>query len=116
MFVSSVLERFDHLPCSLIKARLETIKVSPIIRNFFIPCMKLKKTTLILIKDAATINSGQVNINYEIFEWDSLFPLLFCLALFPLSKLLNTRNYGHKVHEKNINYLTYMDDLNIFVK
>ena len=55
-----------------------------------------------------------------IFQGDSLSPLLFCLCVDSLSKLLHTSNTGYKLkeQEKNltISHLLYMDDLKLYAK
>ena len=56
-----------------------------------------------------------VGISSGIFQGDSLFPILFCAALIPFSKLLHNTGYGYKIYD-NINDLFYMDDLELFAK
>ena len=44
-------------------------------------------------------------------------PILFCVALIPLSKLLNNTGYVCKIYDNTmINHLFYMDDLKLFAK
>ena len=43
-------------------------------------------------------------------------PLLFCLALTPLSMLLDTLNGYQATSTKQVNHLLYMDDLKLFAK
>ena len=52
------------------------------------------------------------------YEWPD--PLWFCLALNPLSYLLNRTNYGCGIHYgdqemQRLNYLLYMDDIKLYV-
>ena len=72
------------------------------------------KTTLVLNTVEKTLNAGDVNINSGIFQGDSLSPILFCVTLIPLSKLLNNTGYGYKIYDNTINHLFYMDDLKLF--
>ena len=51
--------------------------------------MRLWKTNLFLYHQQGTLKSNTIDITCGIFEGDFLFPLLFCLALFPLSLELN---------------------------
>jgi len=46
---------------------------------------------------------------------DSLSPLLFCIALIPLTNELNRADCGCQVHgtERKISHLLYMDDLKL---
>ena len=62
------------------------------------------------------MNVGNININSGIFQGDSLSPILFCVTLIPLSKLLNNTGYGYKIYDDIINHLFYMDDLKLFAK
>ena len=50
-----------------------------------------------------------------IIQGDSLSPLLFCIALIPLTNELNRADCGYQVHgtERNISHLLYMDDLKL---
>ena len=65
-------------------------------------------------KSNAIFSFFGLKIKCGIFQGDFLFPLLFCMALISLSKLLNETRYGYKLRGKNINHLFYMDDLKIF--
>ena len=63
-----------------------------------------------------TLNAGSININSGIFQGNSPSPILFCVALIPLSKLLNNTGYGYKIHDNTIiydntiNHLFYMNE------
>ena len=61
------------------------------------------------------MNSGDIIINGSIFQADSVSPILFCVALIPLSKLNNT-GYDHKIYDNTISHLFYMHDLKLFAK
>ena len=63
-----------------------------------------------------TLNAGDININSGTFQGDSLSPILFCVTLIPLSKLLNNTGYDYKICDNTINHLFYMDDLKLFAK
>ena len=60
------------------------------------------------------MKSRKININSGIFQGDSLSPLLFCLALAPLSTLLNSTKHGYEAKKRKINHLFYMDDLKAY--
>ena len=78
--------------------------------------MHMWKTTLVLNTLENKMNVGNININSGIFQGDSLSPILFCVTLIPLSKLLNNTGYGYKIYDNIINHLFYMDDLKLFAK
>jgi hypothetical protein len=72
-------------------------------------------TKLQLKTDQELIQSGLIKINRGIFQGDSLSPLLFCIAVIPLTYELNRSKRGYQVYgtEKKINHLLYMDDLKL---
>ena len=66
-----------------------------------------------------TVNAeciGMVNIRRGIFQGDSLSPLLFVLALFPLLVILRKVSVGYEMTKDvyRINHLLFMDDLKLF--
>ena len=80
---------FDSIPHSWIAKYLETFKISPVLRNFLSHSMRMWKTTLVLNNGENTLNAGEININSVIFLGVSLSPILFCIAVIPLSKRLS---------------------------
>lgn len=63
-----------------------------------------------------SITTDPIYIRRGIFQGDSLSPLLFCLAINPLSYILNKYELkGYKLRDSYwINHLLYMDDLKIY--
>jgi len=61
------------------------------------------------------MQSQPIQIRRGIFQGDSLSPLLFCIALIPLTNELNRADCGNQVHgtERKISHLLYMDDLKL---
>ena len=61
---------------------------------------------------------GNVRIRRGIFQGDSLSPLLFVLAVIPLTLMLNKTKifYLSKRRSEKINHLLFMDDLKPFAK
>ena len=59
---------------------------------------------------------GEVDIRREIFQGDSLSPLLFIIAMIPLSILLKKEKLGYHFGTDGnlINHLLFMDDLKLF--
>ena len=102
---------FDSVPHSWIIKCLEFYKISSVMKEFIESSMKKWKTTLYLNHGEGTLRSRTININNGISQGDSLSPLLFCIALAPLSSLINDSGYGFK-----ISHLFYMDDLKTFAK
>ena len=78
--------------------------------------MKEWKTNLYLNHAQGSTVCENINIKCGIFQGDSLPPLLFCLALVPLSYELNNTDYGYNIYEEKINHLFYKDDLKLHGK
>ena len=76
------------------------------------------KTTMKLSYNDGCITADQIKIKRGIFQGDSFSPLLFCLALVPLTSELATSGYGYKILNTSapISNLFYMDDLKLYSK
>ena len=107
---------FDSVPHSWILKSLEIFEVSPVLINFLRTSMILWETNLTLSHVNGILISNGMRTRCGIFQGDSLSPLLFCMALIPLSQLLNSTGYGYKIMEKKINHLFYMDDLKLYAQ
>ena len=75
--------------------------------------MKSWKTMLHLNHDKGMMTSRSIEIKSGIYQGDSPSPLIFCLALVPLSPLLNKSGYGYNSPH---GHLFYMDDLKTYAK
>ena len=91
-------------------------KVCPTIISFIAQSMSTWQTTMHLNHSQGILTSRPLKINSGIFQGDSLSPLLFCLALAPLSAMLNNSAYGYSTQQGCINHLFYMDDLKTYAK
>ena len=107
---------FDNVPHSWIEKWLKTFKMSPVLQNFLSHRMCMWKTTWALNTGEDILDVGDININSGIFQGDSLFPILFSVALIPLSGLLNNTGYSYKIYDNTINHLFFMADLKFFAK
>ena len=90
---------FSSVSHSWIEKCIETFKISPALQNFLCNSMHMWKTTLVLNTVENTMNAEDININNCIIQGDSLSPILFCVTLIPLSKLLNNTGYGYKIYD-----------------
>jgi hypothetical protein len=57
--------------------------------------MRERKTEMCLYHTEGDVKTGKVAIKRGIFQGDSLSPLLFCLALIPLTNMLNNQGAGN---------------------
>ena len=59
---------------------------------------------------------GEVKIKRGIFQGDSLSPILFVVALIPMSIVLNSMPVGYNLGKDrgNLNHLLFMDDLKLY--
>ena len=95
------------------------IKVAKNIEQLLIGSMPDWKTVL----TAGGQELGEVDIRRGIFQGDSLSPLLFVVAMIPISILLNREDMGYRLGGevgqgreggKKINHLLFMDDLKVY--
>jgi len=84
---------------------------------------RLIKHVIPMCTTAFTVNAENDNFCFEvdlrrgIFQGDSLSPLLFCLAISPLSTLLGqTEGYHCEYLGEPLTHIFFMDDLKIYGK
>lgn len=110
---------FDSVPHSWLLHVLKLYKVDKAIITLLQHLMASWKTTLQLNQDKLNVRSIPIHIKRGIFQGDSLSPLWFCLALNPLSALLNSTQYGFQIKHQlsakfTISHLLYMDDIKLY--
>ena len=77
---------------------------------------------MVLSHGQGTVKTRIMQIRRGIFQGDSLSPLLFCMALNPLSTELNRTGCGYRMSTghgrtakcQHISHLLYMDDLKLY--
>ena len=104
---------FDSIPHSWVEKSKELVGVNSKIVRFCKWSMEKWNTRLILKSKQEVMQSQPIQIRRGIFQGDSLSPLLFCIALIPLTNELNRADCGYQVHgtERKISHLLYMDDM-----
>lgn len=108
---------FDSIPHTWIQQVVKIYHLDPNIVNFCTETMKTWKTRMILNSSEGFKESRAINIRTGIFQGDSLSPLLFCMALIPLTNELNETKTGYSIMRgKQISHLIYMDDLKLYAK
>lgn len=104
---------FDMVPHSWLKECMKIYGISPNIRRLIENSME----TWTVILTSANKTLGEVKVRRGILQGDSLSPLLFVVALLPLTEVLNERREGYQLERTSkINHLLYMDDLKLYAK
>ena len=105
---------FDMVPHSWILKCLDIFKVADNVKKLLRQSMLNWETEL----TSGNERLGTVKIKRGIFQGDSLSPLLFVLALMPLSMILRKVKAAYEFRKGSpvINHLLYMDDLKLFGK
>ena len=85
---------FDSVPHSWINRCLELYNVEEDIRTFLKNQMNKWSTTITLNHENGDIRIPDVKIQRGIYQGDSLSPLLFCLSIDPITKVLKKQNIG----------------------
>ncbi|CAH2105270.1 unnamed protein product [Euphydryas editha] len=105
---------FDSIPHTWLLKVLQIYKINPIIISFLQVSMQNWQTKL---KINQSLTTEPIHIKRGIFQGDALSPLWFCLALNPLSDLINHSKLGFKLNNEQsstISHLMYMDDIKLF--
>ena len=85
---------YDSVPHSWLVFILKHYKIHPILIEFLSKTMEKWKTKLQVKNKSQILETEQITTRRGIFQGDSLSPLWFCLALNPLSYLLNNSSRG----------------------
>ena len=112
---------FDSVPHTWLLKILSIYKIHPKLISLLETLMNSWSTKLKLRNGNETCKLNQIPIRRGIFQGDTFSPIWFCLALNPLSKMLNESGLGFKLLDGNknthtISHLFYMDDLKLFAK
>ena len=105
---------YDMVPHFWIFACLNIFKVADNINNLIEKSMRSWKVEL----TSGGEMLGEVKIKRGIFQGDSLSPILFVLAMIPLSTVLNNMKAGYTFgrNRGKLNHLLFMDDLKLYGK
>ena len=105
---------YDMIPHSWIGKTLEMFGIADDVRNLVKESTQKWNTEL----TAGDRILGNVKIRRGIFQGDSLSPLLFVIAMIPLSLILRDVKIAYDLGKGNgeLNHLLFMDDLKLFAK
>ena len=109
---------YSSVPHSWILKTLQMYRFNEKLIKFMLTSMSNWKTTMKLFYNDGCITTDQIKIKRGIFQGDSFSPLLFRLALVPLTSELATSGYAYKISNTSapISNLFYMDDLKLYSK
>lgn len=108
---------FDSVPHTWITTVMDLYGINLTIVNFVKAAMRTWRTQMSLFHSEGFIQTNEITIKRGIFQGDSLSPLLFCIALAPLTNMLNSERVGFEIDETHkVNHLFYMDDLKLFAR
>ena len=88
---------YDRFPHSRILKILQTYRFSDKFIKFMETSMSNWKSTMKLFHKDGCITTDKIKTKRGIFQGDSFSPLLFCVALVPLTSELVTSGYGYKI-------------------
>ena len=104
---------YDNVPHSWIQECLRIFGIADNVVGLLDQSMKTWKTELTSGNEVL----GEVEIKMGIFQDDTLSPLLFVLAMIPLTLVLREANaYYEFSNGERINHLFFMDDLKLFAR
>lgn len=108
---------FDSVPHSWLMEILKIYKINEQTIDLLRHLMGSWRTTLLVRGNTNSYKTREIPIQRGIFQGDSLSPLWFCLAMNPLSNMLNRSAYGYKIDDRTkLTHLFYMDDLKLYAK
>ncbi|XP_044760879.1 uncharacterized protein LOC123318334 [Coccinella septempunctata] len=108
---------FDSVPHTWLLRVLKMHGIDEKVTNLLGHLMRGWRTQLAVRMEDRTVKLEVIKINRGIFQGDTLSPIWFCMALNPLSMLLNNTNYGYTISKQSsirINHQLYMDDLKLY--
>ena len=105
---------YDMVPHSWIIESMKMFGLADNLVNFIRTSMKDWATELFCNNS----HLGKVNIRRGIFQGDSFSPMLFVIALIPITLVLRKINMGYKLTKEGpvINHMFFMDDLKLFAR
>lgn len=109
---------YDSVPHSWLLHVLNIYNIHPTLRLFLETSMQNWQTVLKINQASTTVATEPIHIKRGIFQGDALSPLWFCMALNPLSNLLDKTNTGFTLTSDNtqftLTHLMYMDDIKLY--
>ena len=104
---------YDMVPHSWLEECFRIFGIASNVKDLIVNSMKKWKTDFTFCGKSL----GEINIKRGIFQGDSLSPLLFIIALIPMSMILRKVAYAYEFKSGvKLNHLLFMDDLKLYAK
>ena len=107
---------YDSVPHEWIIEMLKLYKIDDTIIKWISAMIPQWKTMIYLPTAEGCILTDILFFKRGIFQGDSLSPLLFCLALIPITNILRRAKVGYTINKVKVNNLLYIDDLKVYSK
>lgn len=108
---------FDSVPHTWLIRVLQIYKVNPIVIEFLKNTMANWCTTINARNTNKCYQTELLKIERGIFQGDTLSPLWFCLALNPLSFMLNDNPHPYTIQDSvKLSHQFYVDDLKLYAR
>ena len=107
---------YDSVPHSWLYKILELYKISDGICTCIKYLIPFWRTRIYLPYDKGCVTTQENTFNCVIFQVESLYPLLLCLAWAPLTHMLKRAGVGYRIHNKTVSHLLYVYDLKVFAR
>lgn len=105
---------FDSIPHGYIKYILSVLKIHPHLRGAISNMMRGWSVRYVIGCGKDKSVSTPLKVRRGVLQGDTLSPLLFCIAIAPVSYALNTKFRPYRTTGLAINHLFYMDDLKVY--
>ena len=104
---------YDQVPHKCLKRCLRVIRAPTVVRRAIQQLIPLWKSDLHVMGEESKVKIP-IEFKRGLFQGDSLSPLLFCLAISPISVMLREGQGHQSPHVGRVTHLFFMDDLKAY--
>ena len=110
---------YDRVPHKWVTSVLDTVRAPRWVRSTVGRLQPMWQTVMSVRSARGTVRTRPIVYKRGLFQGDALSPLLFCLAILPLSHALRKLN-GYRIRRStvkgSITHMLYMDDLKLYAE